>query len=108
MPHFLGFYKKSLESSKDFWDLKSNSISPHLIVTTYIINLYKITCIPCYISTFSFFTGAVVDVKTKNDTEKRKNLGVKFLLCFSLYTNGKKLLNTKKSAGTIGKASFDS
>ena len=42
----------------------------------------------------------------ENDSEKRKNFGVKFLLCFSLYTNGKKLLNTKKSAGTIGKSKF--
>ena len=48
------------------------------------------------------FTGALVDMKTKNNMEIRKNhLGVKFLMCFSLYTNGKKLLNTKKSAGTI-------
>ena len=43
-----------------------------------------------------------MDVKTKNDSEKRKNFGVKFLLCFSLYGNGKKLFSTKKSAGTIG------
>ena len=52
---------------------------------------------------FIFFClGALIDIQTKNDAEKRKNLGVKFLLCFSLYGNGKKLLSTKKSAGTIG------
>ena len=32
---------------------------------------------------------------------KQNNFGIKFLKCFSFYTNGKKLLNTKQSEGSI-------
>lgn len=48
------------------------------------------------------FTGTLLDVYCKDNYKLNKNVGVSILKCFSLYTNGKKLLSTEKTPGNIG------
>ena len=45
------------------------------------------------------FIGALLDVHVEGNA--RKSLVMRIFLCFSLYTNGKKLLGTKKVEGNI-------